>query len=252
MKSQAITLLMAGLVTVTPLARVRAQETSAAAEESGPFAGHLELGTRITHFVLVDEDDDSFLGSIDHLGDEQDYLPYKLFADYLFNPYFGVELTYDRVEAVAKTSADDNHTDGNFVLDGPILTAFGRYPNDSICTPFAGAGVAYFQADFEAQDWWGLGYSSPADYASVGSPNEPRGGKTRELNPDDALGFVVTAGSAFKISEHWSADLYARYMTIETDVEFLIKQNGDVIDDNGTTTVPFDNFAFGAGVKYVF
>ncbi|HEY8241564.1 MAG TPA: hypothetical protein VIH35_08960, partial [Kiritimatiellia bacterium] len=62
------------------------------------------FGTRITHFVLMEEDDSSgFLGSIDHLGDEQDYAPYKFYAQALFTDFVGVEVTWDRVAATATT-----------------------------------------------------------------------------------------------------------------------------------------------------
>lgn len=253
MKNVSMTFVLAGLVTVAPVARARAQETSVQTETSSPVAGHLELGTRITHFVLVDEDDSNgFLGSIDHLGDEQDYIPYKVYADWLFCPYGGIELTWDHVGAIAKTSASDNHTDGKFVLDGPILTAFGRYPNASMFQPYAGLGAAFYMTDFEAEDWWAKGYSSPDDYASLGSPSEDRNGKSRSIQTDDTVGFVATAGTDIKITKNWSADLYFRYTAVDVDAHFTLLTNGKVTEDKGTYTIPFDNYTFGAGAKYVF
>jgi len=234
---------------------VLAQEAqvSAGATSTSFLAGHLELGTRITHFILVDEDDSSgFLGSIDHLGDEQDYIPYKLYADWLFCPYCGLELTWDHVGAIAKTSAADNHTDGKFVLDGPILTAIGRYPNSSVFQPYAGLGAAFYMTDFEAEDWWALGFASPQDFADLGSPSEPRNGKSRSIETDDTVGFVATAGTDIKITKNWSADIYARYTAVDVDAHFTLLTNGKVTEDKGTYTIPFDNYALGAGLKYVF
>ena len=227
--------------------------TAATSADTKSFlTDHLEIGTRITYFRLLNENDKSFLGSIDHLGDSQDYNPSKVFVDWLFCPYGGLELTWDRIEAVATTSTSDNHTDGKFLLDGPILTAFARYPNKSILTPYAGVGVAYYHTDFEAQDWWAQGFASPQDFVDFGKPSTDRNNKGRAISTDTTAGFVATAGTAIKITKNWSADLYFRYSSINLDAHFMLTTDGQVSDDKGHYGIPFDNVTGGVGVKYVF
>jgi len=226
------------------------------AEPAGPIPGIDEeefalegfsIGTRITHFQLETERKNTFLGHIDKLEAIQDNSPTKLYADWWFCRYVGVELTWDCVEARTHNDDPEGISDGNLTAQGPIATLMARYPNKTRVTPHVGFGWAFMSVAFDEEPWWALGYASPESYAELGSPAVARG-KTREMLPEDsARGVVVVAGLDVRISRHWSADLYWRNMDIDTMMGY--RTAGDVKD---ARNIPLSNMAMGAGVKYVF
>ena len=217
-----------------------------------PWANHLELGTRVTYFMLQDDSSDSFLGSINQLDEKQDYIPYKVFADWMITPAIGVELTWDGIEADAQTAATDQHVDGDFTLTGPIATVFGRYVNETIFTPFAGVGLSYMFGDFEEAKWWALGYAHENDWAALGYPDTVRNNITRCIDVDDAVGLVFTCGSDIQITENVSANLYFRYIDIEADATFTEKRGDVDVVNHESNSIPFSHVALGLGVKYIF
>ena len=216
------------------------------------WSDRLELGTRVTYFMLQDDSSDSFLGSINQLDEKQDYIPYKVFADWMITPAIGVELTWDDIKANAQTDASDEHVDGDFKLTGPVVTVFGRYANQTIFTPFAGAGLSYMFGEFEEAKWWAMGYAHESDWAALGYPDEVRHGISRDIDPDDSIGFVLTGGSDIRITDRLSANLYARYEYIEADTDFVEKRGEVDVVNHDSQTIPFSNFAVGLGVKYSF
>ncbi|MBI3987248.1 MAG: hypothetical protein HY343_10025 [Lentisphaerae bacterium] len=228
----------------------------------GMLADRLALGTRLTVFTLQTDNKKYFMGFIDVLEEEQDLWPTKVFAQWLFTPYVGLELTWDQVAAKLWNSEDIPHDDGMLSLRGPIVTLFGQYPNETIFTPYAGVGAGWFLADFDPNPIWhnGFGYEmtwdqAVADYEAwraAGSPEWPNNGYQRILEPEDTYGLVLTAGSSIGINRRWAADLYLRYMWADVDAHYTRRVFGEVIDDRGTFTFPLSNFAAGLGVKYLF
>ena len=217
-------------------------------DEAGFALEQFSLGTRITHYELETTHKNYFLGHLNKLEAIQDNAPTKLYADWWFHRYLGVELTWDRVEARVHNDDPEGISDGNLVAEGPIATMMARYPNKTRVTPHAGIGMAFMSVAFDEAPWWALGYDGPDSYEMLGSPTVPRNGKTREMLPDDsAQGVVATAGVDARISRHWSADVYWRYMDL--DVKMGFRTGGDVKD---ARDIPLSNMAFGAGVKYVF
>jgi hypothetical protein len=209
-----------------------------------------ELGTRITYYKLIEDErgadgGETFLGQISNLDAEQDYAPYKLFADVMYNKYVGAEITWDKVSAA--TINRGGSTDGDVTLMGPIFSLIGRYPNDTIFTPYAGIGVAFLSGSFDEVDWWHYGWASEADYVAAGSPATYRHKKSRRIVVDDVTAFPISMGCAIKVAGGWSADLYFRYMQADADAEFL--ENERVL---GTGSFAMGNYAFGIGAKYVF
>ena len=206
------------------------------------------IGIRFTHFQLETDRKNTFLGHIDKLEAIQDNAPTKLYADWWFHRYAGVELTWDRVEARTHNDDPEGISDGNIAAQGPIATLMARYPNQTRVTPHVGLGLAFMSISFDEEPWWALGYASPESYAELGSPSVPRNGKTREMLPDSsARGVVVVAGLDVRISRHWSADVYWRSMDLDAKMGYRIA--GEVKD---TKSIPLSNIAMGAGVKYVF
>lgn len=213
-------------------------------------AGKLEVGTRIVTYSLLDPDGD-FMGTIDHLDEEQDLMPNRLFVDWLFSPYWGIELTWDELQMSTITVAD-GHDDGTLIADGPIFTVFGRYPNHSTVTPFAGMGLAFLSGSFDPETWWRLHYPGRDYWDSIGSPVTPLGGVTKDVSVEDTVAFVLTGGCDVALTEHFSASIYARLMWGELDAEYKILRNGEVSEERGTFGFPIDNIALGVGIKYRF
>lgn len=221
--------------------------------EPSSWQDHLTLGTRLTCFILQDSTSASFLGTIHELDENQDYLPWKLYASWQFNPKWGLELTWDQIAADAKTSVADHHTDGTFGLAGPILDGVYRLDRHGRFTPYVQCGLAWLLGDFDPEPWWGLGYPSEGVWLEYGATGEPRNGVTREITLDDAPGLVAAAGSRVALSRRWSGDILLRYMYIESDATLTMYRQGRPIPGTrASNTIPFSNLALGVGLDYAF
>lgn len=229
---------------------------STSSEEPDFLAGHLQIGTRITGFMLLKDKSDSFIGSIDQLDEEQDLLPTKLYADWYFSPYWGLDLTWDH--ATAKTATQDKtdtptHSDGSFKISGPIISLIGRYPNPSDWIPYGGAGVAIMSARFDAATWWYTGFPSESDWEEYGSPSQTLNGLNRVIEPKkNAIGYVAFGGCDYKITDHLLVGAYVRYMNIKLDAHYYLTINGVDIDDRGDYSIPMHNMVAGIGTSYLF
>lgn len=206
-----------------------------------------EFGTRITHFILNDSkrdpaavraSDGSFYGSITELDAKQSYMPVKLFVDYKMTPYWGFDLTWDQFRADTITRSD-GHNDGTIELKGPIVSIFGRLPNESIVTPYAGFGFGYFLGNFDEEYRWQYAIQDDGTYKNGA-------GWSQTMDLDNSFGWVVYAGAAIEIVDHWNADLFVRYTKV--DVDGTHTTPGDVAD----VSFPMSNTTVGLGVRYVF
>jgi len=234
----------------TPVSPVRESSTAEPARPvvvpSEPRSGdaadqfidsHIHLGTRVTWFILDDRQrhvdmSDSFYGSITELRACQDMIPYKLFADVMLNPYVGVEVTWDRIQADTITRSD-GHNDGTLDLKGPMASLLGRYPNASRFTPYGGVGLAWFKADFKEDPLW----------------QRPYGDFEQEFDMDDTWGWIVSLGLSARIWEQWSADLYYRHTGVSVDG---VHWHWYHQQPTSSFTFPLSNEALGLGVRYEF
>ena len=218
------------------------------------LAGRLTLGTRLTPFLLLDDESDTgFLGTISKLEAEEDYFPWKFLVEYHFTPRWGVELTWDQIAAHAVTHAADHHMDGDFELTGPILSAVYHLEKRGRFQPYAELGLAWMVADFDPAKWWALGYAHESDWVYWNYSDEPRNSITRKIQVDDAPGVILAAGSRIEITRHWSGDLLLRYMYLEPEAEFTEYRKGMPIPgvaDEGP--IPLSNLALGLGATYTF
>ena len=73
---------------------------------------------------------------------------------------------------------------------------------------------------------WKLGYSSEADWASVGRPNKAREHYWREIQVDDAFGLSVAAGVSWRPVPEAELDLSLRHTWIEPDCDFGYRRGG--------------------------
>jgi len=201
------------------------------------LAEHVEIGIRVSHFTLdetkkqkFDENGEftgGFLGSIDTIKEEQDYVP-TLYLRYNINQYAGLEIGWDKFEV--KTSTYYDTTDGNFIYSGFSLLLRGRYPNETIFTPYGSLGWSFL--------------SGEVDYNSEWHDNG-----RRNLYPDDTVAFSLGAGCEFEIAEHWSADLNLRLVKADFDVEYKLAAEPR---SRGSFNFPLDNTTVQAGITYRF
>lgn len=219
----------------------------------------VEVGMRLTYFALTNPRKSSgFVGTIHEMTAQEDYslvsgdrlfwLP-NWFMAVKFDRYWGAEILWSEIRTIAENSWNGDN-DGTFVLKGPTFGVFGRYPNDTGWTPYAGLGAVFYDGSFHPAGWWANGYTCEADYESLGP--EPRNGKTRRMYVDDPIGLVLYAGADVRLWKQLYADLIVRYTWVSTDVSFAGYQNGHTLYVNGPYSVPFDHYAVGAGLKWVF
>jgi outer membrane protein W len=216
-----------------------------------PLIGHLEIGTRMMHYVLFKDSKQNFIGSIDRLDADQNYLPLKLYANWMFAPAYGLELSWDRVAAKTITSST-GYTDGTIVMKGPCLAFVARYPDTNPWQPFAGLGLAYLPGDFEAASWWHLGYPTPDEWEAAGSPSISNNEVTRSMEIKDEIGLLMMGGVQYCWDAAWSVDVYFRMLFADADTHYWIDLPGNDVKDRGTKTIPMDSWALGFGVRYSF
>jgi opacity protein-like surface antigen len=233
------------------------------------LANRLEIGFRMTYFSLTDPKKDSgFLGSINELEEDQVSTPYP-YLRYYFTKYVGLEVGYDQLRAITRKSttapADfpdykkSKDSDGALNLEGPVLELLARYPNSSRFTPYAGAGVIFYSAEFEMESWWHNGFQAYFDpdyqtWVEEGKPEWPNGGYRRTITLSDTTAYLVSGGCAVKIWRGIEIDAEVRYVQADADAHYTLSHYGN-IDPNGdfgTFNFPLDNTAYQMSLKYSF
>lgn len=203
-----------------------------------------EIGTRVTWTYLTDnkrpvsattESMGSFYGSINQLDVNQNYLPLKLFVDYSFCPYGGIELAWDSL-SVKTLTRSDGHTDGDVNLWGPALSAFVRLPLEYGLTPYTGAGLSYYSVSFDEDPAW----HKP--------PNRPL---VQTMDFDRTWGVLIYGGLMWTFAEHWAADFHVRYTKVQ-DAVGTHWQGPEGKDFGGEPHIPLSNITTGLGVRYSF
>lgn len=221
------------------------------------------IGTRSTYNQFIDYSrgpNDHYLGSIAYLRDRRDLTPDRVFADWALCKYCFVEVTWDAVKADA--TGHHYNSAGQYVLDdvdgvinmsGPILTLVGRYPNSTVVTPYAGVGIAIWNAVFDHHYWHRLGYQSVASWEADGSPSPTADNPGfRHIFIDDNNGFVATVGLDVRLAPHWSLDFYGRYIDINTRYHYQLVRGDGSMYRNVTGEFPMSNYVGGLGVRYSF
>jgi opacity protein-like surface antigen len=226
---------------------------------ANPLEGRVAIGTRSTTYTLDTKSEPNydaarrsyFIGSIDELGEVQDKSPTKFFIEARPIPHVGVELSREEVRAHT-TTAVDGHSDGDFLVSGPTLSLVARWPNEYRVTPYAGVGLGFFQGDFDADAWWGLGYASEADWIALGRPRTPRNDRTRVMDTDDPTAELYFLGVDIQLYGNWSLDLFWRHMAVDLAAEFYVAQRGAALTSPIAGTIPLSNDAWGIGARYHF
>ncbi len=219
---------------------------------------HVRLGTRTVFRKLTDDDSGhkgewygsgTFLGTIYGLEEVQYPAPVYLYAQYLFNKYFGVELGYDRIEAETKAMGvypgqpfwdlknGYEKTDGNVILSGPVVSLLGFFPNESAFTPYVRFGLGFMAAEFDrVADW---------KYASNGGE--------RVMNVDDQVALQLGGGVEWKFYKQWSVNASILYTKVTVDTSFDFYNSARVkIQPTQFGEYPLDNVALLLGIAYSF
>jgi outer membrane protein W len=217
----------------------------------------LVLGARILRHRLTDntrpEDtsrQETFLGFINQLDLENEY-SFALFAEYHVHPFVFLELTYDRIEA-RTMNFNNNLSDGNVIMSGPIFSVYVQYPLHERVTPFVGLGLAPWSASFDHDDWWTLGWASPEAYDAAGRPGTDVG-RRRIIGVNRNTGMVYSAGLRFEPMDHLHISILARYIDIETqNVSFTGGPTNNLVTTTRSGNFPLKHRSFGLTVGYRF
>ena len=196
----------------------------------------LKVGTRLIYVTLLDKQRGervgpgdyvgTFMGSIAKIEEKQDYMPDHLFAQYqLTDLPFSVGVSYDHV--TAKT-VDSGGGDGDVALRGLIPYIQAGWKNDTQFTPYAELGLAFYQADFNANSWSEGGF--------------------RTVKLDDTTGLELAVGVDASLSASWTIDAQLRYVNIQ-DVKGGYYIGGS---KDGDALYTMSYIGYGLGVTYRF
>ena len=239
----------------------RAAEPAAGAEPGlyeKWIPGRLELGARFSGVCLLDSDrwdsatGQGIVGTIGHLDEEQTAVPYNVSVAYFPVPRIGLVARWERMEAAAVTHTDDHHVDGTYRAQGASVLLAGRWPLACGLVPYAEAGLHFPQVDFEPEDWWRLGYSSPADYAASDGASNHGHVRHMETWEEDSVCFAAGAGASWFFGPHWGVDANVRYVGVEGISHHYSVDDGQRINDYGSRSVPLTYLAIGVGAVYRF
>lgn len=232
-------LLAAATVCFSALGAQAATPVAATAAEESSILSGLEIGTRIIHVELREDEkgvgtstrSDNFLGSIDMLDAEQDYAPTRLYAQYFFCDLLGVGISYDKVEADA---GDEGGSDGIVGMDGPIVYAVARYHTETSFTPFLELGVAFYNPYFDESESW----ADDGDYR-------------RYMEVENTEALVIGLGCDYSFTDNLSMNLYARMVDGATiDAQHFNSESPSRPRQTGDFNL--DYFGLGIGIKYAF
>ncbi|NLB59541.1 MAG: hypothetical protein GX806_00430 [Lentisphaerae bacterium] len=204
--------------------------------------GRVEVGTRLTLFRLREQRrhwPDSFYGTITELREEQNYWPLKPFVRFNCHRYWGLEASWDQMRVKTLCSPADGQSDGCIDLHGPIFSVGGRYPL-ARCVPYIGLGLMLIHSSFDPTDSWHYRGGTAQD-ASV-----------QDFTFDNTWAPVIYGGVGLQLSEHWSADLYLRYLEVDIKGEHYFTWHGQRLNDVRRLKFPLSNSAVGLSLRYAF
>jgi hypothetical protein len=225
----------------------------------------VQVGIRISHKSLLDPSAESFIGSVNELSERQHYLPPQLFISVLINDYFGIELSYDQIEAETITT-EDGHTDGYLNLRGPTLQFFGNCPfilhagpQPTYMSVRACMGIAILRGTFEDEPWWHHGFPAPpddpqqlyADWIAAGAPEWPNAGLKRHMSVEDEITWFLAASLQARFYDRLSAELRLQFMQLQTDASVDLTFRAEPYQQRHGS-FDLDSLSIGLGVLYTF
>ena len=246
----------------------RSEYQSPAASESGGWNSwlgeRLSLGLSLSRVHLTashrppDIDNHStFVGYLNCL-ELEDEIAVAPVVTYWIARNLRASVTWERIEARAFNYLPDDPyghhgpSDGILGMSGPVAMLELTFPClDDTLFPHVGGGMFYSFSYFHEDKFWHLNYNSVADWEADGSRETAPRRIYREIHVDDALGWVASAGLAWRPVKHFEVDLGVRQTWIEADCEFGYSWRGTwKTHRHGDFTL--DNLAWGLTASFVF
>lgn len=234
------------IVGLSLIAVTAGRAAEVAKEETPAFS----LGTRASYFWLTDshrEGTEKYLGHIADESENQDLIPYKAFARYAPCAHAFIELSIDRVAADTINDNDGQASDGEVDLMGPSLTANYTFDAGHGLSPYVGAGVGYWFAEFHQEPWHRNGYPSPEAYEDAKTKRSAYHGLQRHITADDGVGFIAQTGCSAKFQKDWFADVNVRYVEVSSDAHYT-SSFGDEPGNTIEGEFSLDHIALAIGV----
>lgn len=200
----------------------------------------------------------TFLGYINRLDLEND-VGWTPAVSWLASDYVRLGLSWQSVEArtwnFPRPGYEKEHSDGVASASGFVFSVEGSYPTEGgAWRPHAGLGIGLFKGSFDDDTaWWRYGYKTEADWIAAGKPSRPPSGKDRRyIDVDDAVGFALSAGVAWRPSPRVELDLSIRHTWLEPDCEFGYETRKGSHEKELDGEFTFDWFAVAFTASYVF
>ena len=200
---------------------------------------------------------ETFVGYVNLLDLENDFA-WTPVVTYWAARYFRASLSWENVKARTfnydKTNPYGEHgqTDGIISISGPLVSLEAVFPlMDDTLFPHAGLGIFFINADFREDDFWHLGYSSQESYEYYGKPKKTRSGYYREIRVDDTVGWLASAGIAWRPMKKFQVDLDVRQTWADVDCEFGYNYKSGW-DPHRSGNFTLDNVAWTLSAAYVF
>lgn len=231
----------------------------------GWIADRLTLGLAIRQSHLTDNhrspDRDggkTFVGYVNELDMNNETLVVPVLT-YWAARYLRLSATWENLKAKTYNYDPDNpyghhlHSDGRLKLEGPVFVVEGLWPlwNDTVF-PHVGAGLFIGMGDFLENDFWHYGYATQEDYDAFGRPKKARSYFLREIRVDDAIGWLLSAGVAWRPFKHFQVDLDVRQMWVEPDCVFGYTSRKGKWDPQVDGEFTLDNLTWTLSAAYVF
>ena len=213
------------------------------------------VGARWKTFELTG--DKNFTGTITSgtVDEQTEWYPTNFNMLFLFCPYGGLTMEYDRFSAVMEK-------DGKLKWDTLTLGITARLPLEKWrVSPYAVLGLTYNSPSFDENNWWRYGWNSGSDYdkhiATMPAGQDPeqwmRTGRIRNMKTDQAFGWVYGLGLDFFVTKNVAINADVRWNKASTDVTYTIA------DDSSQQNLlsrqfsyDLDTVSYALGVHYYF
>lgn len=195
----------------------------------------IKVGHRFLLVHLLDDtkgqpNDGSFIGSINRLEADQQYLLLRPYVETVFNhePFtWGAGLSYDYLDIATR---DNGTGDGDIQMKAIIAYLKAAYPNTTRFTPFGEIGIALFFNDFDPEPSW-----------------SQNGLRTFDL--DDSGTLHLAGGVDYAFRNNIEFNFYVRYTDVDVNGVYIFR--GDPRDPT-SFTFTLEHLAYGLGLTYVF
>jgi opacity protein-like surface antigen len=230
----------------------------------------IALGLRSTYFQMT-QNHGQFVGAVNYLPEEQNYLPINPLIQLNLSKYFALEFGYDQFKVGTLNSAfsadgvnysehDPRFKDGDVQLDAFMLALQFRWPHfHKSLVPYVLGGVSYIKTSWVREDWYYYGFPFPWVYDDwTGQGNRPQdypnNGYRRIYDVDDhTFGILLGLGVDYFIWKNLALNLDWRYHWAKVNFTYsLAWDDGQTVFHSERRSFPLDSWILGLGLKYYF